>query len=118
MNKRDAVILEKIIKYCDRIKGIMERFELDFGKLSNDYVIQMSVSMGILQIGELANGLTDEFRVKHKAIPWRQIINMRNKAAHAYDEFDLEMVWETITTDIPLLRVNCERILANDNEGE
>jgi uncharacterized protein with HEPN domain len=111
MNRRDNVILAKIIRYCERIAGIISRFELDFDKFVNDYAMQMSISMGILQIGELANTLSDSFRSTHTQVPWRQIIDMRNKAAHAYDEFDFQVVWEVATSDIPVLCDNCRMFL-------
>ena len=36
--------------------------------------------------------------------PWRQIVAMRNFAAHQYDDLDPRRVWRTVTSDVPLLR--------------
>jgi uncharacterized protein with HEPN domain len=36
--------------------------------------------------------------------PWRQIVAMRNFAAHQYDDLEPRRVWRTVTRDIPRLR--------------
>lgn len=74
--------------------------------------------MCILQIGELANGLSDEFREQTKAeVPWGQIRGMRNWLAHAYAEMDESMTWETATNDIPKLAVFCKEQIDQDKQN-
>jgi uncharacterized protein with HEPN domain len=51
--------------------------------------------MNILQIGELAKGLSEEFLNAHSSIPWRQIIRTRDVYAHHYGAIEYEVVWET-----------------------
>ena len=77
---------------------------------SNAY--HSAVTMCILQIGELAGGLTDEFRdgTKEK-MQWSLIRGMRNWAAHSYKEMDNEIIWDTISNSIPLLMEFCAEIL-------
>ena len=72
--------------------------------------------MCILQIGELANGLSEEFREETKGeMPWGMIRGMRNWIAHAYAEMDEFIVWETATNDIPRLFAFCNRKIEEDN---
>jgi uncharacterized protein with HEPN domain len=55
--------------------------------------------MCILQIGELANGLSVEFREETKEqMQWGLIRGMRNWLAHAYTEMDENVIWETQQT--------------------
>ena len=69
-----------------------------------------AVSMCILQIGELANGLSKEFRLETKdKIPWDMIRGMRNWVAHAYAEMDEGIIWDTAINDIPNLLLFCKR---------
>ena len=37
---------------------------------------------------------------------------MRNLHAHDYENVDLEIVWNTLLEDIPVLRENLERMLS------
>jgi uncharacterized protein with HEPN domain len=44
-------------------------------------------------------------------IPWSQVIGMRNRLIHAYFEVNLDIVWDVITDDLPLLIVELEKII-------
>lgn len=52
-----------------------------------------------MQIGELTNKLSQDFKDNHKEIPWRAIRGMRNLVAHEYGNIDTETVWETAEND-------------------
>ena len=54
-------------------------------------------------IGEAASKVTDPTRVQHPEIPWPQIVSMRYRLIHGYDSIDREVVWQTVTVDIPPL---------------
>jgi uncharacterized protein with HEPN domain len=54
-------------------------------------------------IGEAATQVSDELKEGYSEIPWFIIIGMRNRLIHAYFTIDLNVVWSTSTTDIPLL---------------
>ena len=55
-------------------------------------------------IGEAANLLTFEFREKHAEVDWRPIVAMRNVLVHDYIHISKNMLWTTITQDIPELK--------------
>lgn len=55
-------------------------------------------------IGEAARNLSDEARAQHPDVEWNQIISLRNRLTHAYFQVDIELVWEIVTTDLPLLK--------------
>ncbi len=54
-------------------------------------------------IGEASRRLTNDFRNQHPDVPWREITDMRNRVTHGYFDIDLEVVWNTITRDLPAL---------------
>lgn len=58
-------------------------------------ILPNAVAMCLMQIGELTNKLSQEFKDDHKEIPWRAIRGMRNMIAHEYGNIDEETVWET-----------------------
>lgn len=112
MIRGDYQRLRLIYRYCLDISGFIERFGDSFSCFTNDRAYFNAISMCILQIGELVNGLSDEFREETKGqMPWGMIRGMRNWIAHAYAQMDEAIIWETATNDIPKLRTFCENIL-------
>ena len=115
---RNVSTLRHIIKYCDEITDAVERHELTLEKVSGDSVYKNSLSMCILQIGELVNVLSQGFKAAHVDMPWNEIKRMRDKAAHHYGEFDVNTLWETVTDDIKPLKAYCESCIAAFDTGK
>lgn len=114
MNRGDRERLEHIQTYCRDIAGFIDRFGRDFSTFTKDRAYFSAVAMSIMQIGELANGLSDEFRAETQGqMHWGMVRGMRNWIAHAYTEMDETIVWETATHDIPDLLRFCERTFAS-----
>ena len=111
MNAREEIILKKIIQYSDEISATIERFSLTSESFADDFVVRNAISMCILQIGELAGNLSEEFKSENNAMPWRDIKAMRNIAAHNYGEMDTQILWETAISDIPELKEYCEKFI-------
>ena len=38
-----------------------------------------------------------------QAIPWRDIIGMRNRLVHEYFDINYDVVWQTVTVELPAL---------------
>ena len=101
-------ILEHIKTYCEDINRSIERFGKDKKSFETDIDYRNSICMSLLQIGELTNHLSEEFREDTKsAIYWPSIKGMRNLFAHNYGAIDIDLVWETVLTDIPMLYDFC-----------
>ena len=119
MNSGDLQRLEHIQLYCEDIAQFIDRFGRDYATFINDRAYFSAVSMCVLQIGELANGLSEEFRVRTKSeIPWNKVRAMRNLLAHAYMTTDESVMWATVTKDIPALLEFCHKALGNERGGD
>jgi uncharacterized protein with HEPN domain len=115
---RDLSVLSHITQYCDEILGAVIEHQLTLDKIKADPIFKNGLSMSILQIGELVNALSDEFKAEHATMPWRDIKRMRDKAAHHYSRFDAAKMWETVTEDITPLRDYCQSILDKAEESQ
>lgn len=111
MKNEDILLIKKMIKYCDDIGTFMTRFDTDFEWYKADISFQYSCNMCIIQFGELANRLSDEAKESSQNIPWRAIKGMRNLHAHDYENVDMEIVWNTLIEDIPMLKQSLEELL-------
>lgn len=114
-NKRNADVLRRIILYCNDITETIERFGDDYKVFSKDSAYRNATALCVLQIGELTNSLTDDFKKTYDGMPWTQIKALRNIIAHSYGKIDAESLWETITDDIPKLKVYCCGIIQQFN---
>jgi uncharacterized protein with HEPN domain len=63
-------------------------------------------------IGEAAARVGTESRENYPSIPWLQIVGMRNRLIHGYDAVDLDVLWDTITDDLPPLIDELKKILS------
>ena len=112
MNNGDRQRIAHIKTYCEDIAAFVERFGKDFRVFTEDRAYFNAVSMCVLQIGELANALSEEYREETKnKVPWKMIRGTRNWLAHAYGEVDEAILWETVINDIPALLAFCESYL-------
>lgn len=108
----DAQRLEHIRDYCVEIEKTIRRYGKSFEAFDSDPDYQRSVSFCILQIGELSGKLSDAFRADTAGrIQWGPIKGMRNLVAHSYGSMSRDIVWETATTDIPVLKAFCNEQL-------
>ncbi len=114
MDNRDLQRTAHIRAHCQDIARFIERFGNDFNAFAQDRALFFNaVSMSLLQIGESANGLSEQFRAETKeAMPWSRIRDMRNWLAHAYGETDKRIIRETAVHDMPELLDFCDSVLS------
>ncbi len=69
----------------------------------NDIQLQDSVIRRLLVLAEAAKRTSEETLEQFPGIAWREINGMRNRLVHEYDDIDLEIVWEVVQTELPML---------------
>ena len=112
MRDSDIQRIEHIRDYCLDVRDTTQRFGADYEIFLSDKDYYKSVSMSIMQIGEISAGLSDGFKENSKTqIQWGPIKSMRNMFAHTYVSMDKDVVWETAIRDIPVLLSFCEQTL-------
>lgn len=102
MERRDRVILEKVISEIDIAQGMMADCSLE--KFQQNEMLMRAVGMTVINIGELVKNLSDDCRRSNRQIPWKAIAGFRDIAAHKYQTLRMDDVYETVTADFPELR--------------
>jgi uncharacterized protein with HEPN domain len=92
-----------------------EAVELASGKaradLANTRLLQLGLVRLVEIVGEAAASIPREQRAKYPAIPWQDVVGMRNKLIHEYDRIDLDILWDTVTVELPGLIETLQAIL-------
>lgn len=112
LNIKDKCILECIIKHSQNI--LEDISDLSEDEFYNDRKTINSVCFDILQIGELAKSLSDDFISKYNQMPWKNIKGMRDWVTHGYHSLEMTRVWKTASDDIKPLLEYCKKINQED----
>lgn len=65
-------------------------------------------------VGEAANCVSADFREQHPHIPWKKMIELRNRLIHGYFDINLDIVWDTVLEDLPPLIAAIEKIIPHE----
>ena len=110
-DKSDLVFIEHILDSINAIEVFSEK--LTKKELSANRLKQSAIVREIEIIGEAVKNISETLKKNHKEIPWREITGTRDKMIHHYFGVDLNIVWDIIKINLPVLR---KKILKIKNE--
>lgn len=103
MSKRKPLLyLQDILTSLSRIDDYTKNLSLE--DLNNDWKTIDAVVRNLEILGEAARNMPKEVLEKYPDVPWGNMISMRNKVIHEYFGVDPDILWKTITEDLPLLK--------------
>jgi putative transposase len=111
VKSRDSASLLDIVNAVQRVLRFAEK--LDKADLATNEEKQSAILYQIIVIGEATKRLSEEFRIQHPEIPWKDIAGMRDILAHQYDRVNLNTLWDAIETDIPELLALIQPLLSD-----
>ena len=82
--------------------------------LDSDRLFNLAMTRLLEIIGEAGGRVTQATRDRHPQVPWSQIVGLRNRLIHGYDEVDFDILWAIVQTDLPPLVAHLEAILGED----
>ncbi len=71
---------------------------------------QDAVIRNLQVIGEAAKDLSKDLRARYSEVKWREAAGLRDKIIHDYFDVDLQVVWDVVSTDLPELKMQIEKI--------
>jgi uncharacterized protein with HEPN domain len=101
----------------DRILDMLEMCDLliqhaaDERKLAEDPVTQAAAQRWIEVIGEAASHVSDEVKLTHPDVAWREISGIRVILAHGYFHIEDDIIGNVVSKDVPTLRAQLRAIL-------
>lgn len=110
MLKSDRIRLQHVLDAANEaVSFVVGKSRGDF---SADRKLALAVIKSIEIAGEAAGKVTAEFRTNSPEIPWQDLVAMRNRLMHGYFDINLEIVWKTVTEELPPLITELEKLLS------
>jgi len=104
------IFLEDILTAITNIENYTADQSLE--KFRLDTKTQDAVVRNLEIIGEATKRIPDSVRQAYPEIEWKPATAMRDFLIHEYPEVDIEAVWDTIKTDIPVFKTGVTRCLS------
>lgn len=109
LTKNDAVRLRHMLDAARKALFFCRgktRFDIE-----EDEQLRLALVRLVEIVGEAASRVSQELQDQTPSIAWADIISTRNKLVHAYFNIDLDVMWQIIQEDLPLLANELENLL-------
>jgi uncharacterized protein with HEPN domain len=109
---------DEFLDYVEDMLDAMDKAELllegvTYEQFEADFRINFAVIRALEIVGEAAKRLPLNLREQYPDIPWKVMAGMRDRIIHGYDVVDLQIVWDVVKRDIPQVKPQIRRILAD-----
>ncbi len=103
---------QDILENIEKIKSHTKALD-DLDSFARDDLRRDAVERCFSRISEAAVKLDKLAEQLAPDIPWHDIRGIGNILRHAYDGVDAGVLWDAIKTELPPLKIACEKALAN-----
>ncbi len=111
----DQVRIGHLVEAAEKAIGYAE--ERDREDLHTDELYRLGLTKLVEIVGEAAKQVTHETRTLYPGVPWSAAARMRDRLVHHYFDIDLDVLWATVTNDLPKLLKTIAPIL-DTTEGQ
>jgi uncharacterized protein with HEPN domain len=71
--------------------------------LDADAMLRFALMRAVEVVGEAATKVSEAGHAEMSAVPWLQIVGMRNRLVHAYFSINHDVLWDTVHLALPPL---------------
>jgi uncharacterized protein with HEPN domain len=103
---------ERLLDMLEAIQKIEQYAHDESFSSRNENLVEVWMIHHLQIIGEAASRVSNELRARHPEVAWGGMIGMRHVLVHGYFETDKELIWRVVEQDIPKLKSQLEKILA------
>jgi len=113
--RSDEMILLDMLLAAQKIDRFISG--MDYSEFEASEITQSAVIREFMVIGEAAKLVSEQTKQAISGVAWPQMAAMRNRLVHSYFDIRLQVVWQTIQDDLPLLRQALETSLNSEKEN-
>ncbi len=108
MRRDVSLLLDDVLENINLIEdSLHNRNKEEFLK---DRTIQDATVRRLEIIGEATKNIPLNIKEKHPEMEWKKVAGTRDIIIHTYFVVDLDLVWDIINKDIPILKKQIEKI--------
>ncbi len=112
MPKDDLVYVSHMLEMAQKAISLVR--DRDRAAYDRDEVLRLALTHLVQVVGEAARRVSREFCDSHPQIPWRAVVGMRHKVVHDYMNVDDDILWDTVTNELPPLIDELEKMLPSE----
>jgi uncharacterized protein with HEPN domain len=112
MRKHDAIRLRHMLEAAREAVSFAQGRSRD--DLTRDRMLVLSLVKAIEIAGEAAFQISEPTRNELPDLPWADIIGMRHRLVHVYFDINLDILWQTVQVDLPVLIAQIEQLLSTE----
>jgi uncharacterized protein with HEPN domain len=112
MSPDDRVRVAHMVEAAEQALAFVagrERADLD-----RDAMLRLALTRAVEVLGEAAAKVSGAGRAELPAVPWAQVVGMRNRLIHAYFDINLDILWDTVHLALPPLLRQLKPIVGED----
>lgn len=98
---------ENIVRLRHMLDHAVEAVEMIRGKTREDLDKDRKLNLSLVRlmeiIGEAASRIPKQDQKDYPEVPWPDIVSLRNRLIHGYDNVDLDILWQILSKDLPVL---------------
>jgi uncharacterized protein with HEPN domain len=104
---------ERLLHISDAIESIIDfTHGITYEEYNDDFKLRLALIKLLEIIGEASSGISPQIQEQFSEVDWSVLKSIRNILVHEYFGIDYEVIWNTLTTNIPDLKNQINLILS------
>ncbi len=114
MSRDDAYLLDILDSARAAMKYASGKTWEEF---STSPLLQDAIVRRLEIVGEASSRVSIATQKQYPQLPWIEMKGTRNRIIHEYDSIELDIIWDIIQKDLPVLVSELEKIIPDENKN-
>ena len=109
--------VEFLYHILDECNYLLQEYRSNtFNEFISNPRLSRAVCRSLEIIGEASNQVDPDLKAMYPDVAWREMADIRNRIIHGYFGIDYDIVWDTVKTDIPVLKDWIDLIISEEKK--